>query len=363
MLISHLKKLDWFLIALAVFLTSMGLLEIYNICSQQGNFLNFKKQVIFFALGFFFMIFFSFFDYRILKTNSYLVLSLYILAVISLIGLFFLGTEIRGVKGWYSFGSFSFDPVPFLTIILIIVLSRYFSRYHVEMYRFRHILFSGIYVLFPALLIFFQPDFGSALIVVLLWIGMVIFSGVKLSHFLILIFIFSLIFSVSWLFLLEDYQKQRVISFLNPQIDERGISWNINQSKIAIGSGGLLGKGIGKGSQTQYGFLPEPQTDFIFPVLAEETGFLGVSIFFFAFLLLILRIVKIALNSQNNFARLFASGFAFLLFFQSFVNIGMSLGLLPIIGIPLPLVSYGGSQLLAFYIGLGLLESIKVYSP
>jgi len=231
------------------------------------------------------------------------------------------------------------------------------------MYRFRHILFSGIYVLFPALLIFFQPDFGSALIVVLLWIGMVIFSGVKLSHFLILIFIFSLIFSVSWLFLLEDYQKQRVISFLNPQIDERGISWNINQSKIAIGSGGLLGKGIGKGSQTQYGFLPEPQTDFIFPVLAEETGFLGVSIFFFAFLLLLLRIVKIALNSQNNFARLFTSGFAFLLFFQSFVNIGMSLGLLPIIGIPLPLVSYGGSQLLAFYIGLGLLESIKVYSP
>ena len=360
MLISHLKKIDWLLVSLAVFLTSIGLLEIYNICSQEGNFLNFKKQLIFFILGLFLIILFSFFDYRILRTNSYLVLSLYILALVSLIGLFFLGTEMRGVKGWYNFGSFSFDPVPFMAVILIVVLSKYFSRYHVEIYRFRHIFFSGIYVLMPAVLIFLQPDLGSTLILIFLWVGIVILSGVKLSHFLILILVFSLIFIISWAFILKDYQKQRFISFLNPQIDEMGISWNINQSKIAIGSGGLLGKGIGKGSQSQYGFLPEAHTDFIFSALAEETGLLGVSVLFFVFLILLFKIIKIALNSKNNFVRLFASGFAFLLFSQIFINIGMSLGLLPIVGISLPLVSYGGSQLLALYSGLGLLQSMKI---
>ena len=360
MLISHLKKIDWLLVSLAVFLTSIGLLEIYNICSQEGNFLNFKKQLIFFILGLFLIILFSFFDYRILRTNSYLVLSLYILALVSLIGLFFLGTEMRGVKGWYNFGSFSFDPVPFMAVILIVVLSKYFSRYHVEIYRFRHIFFSGIYVLMPAVLIFLQPDLGSTLILIFLWVGIVILSGVKLSHFLILILVFSLIFIISWAFILKDYQKQRFISFLNPQIDEMGISWNINQSKIAIGSGGLLGKGIGKGSQSQYGFLPEAHTDFIFSALAEETGLLGVSVLFFVFLILLFKIIKIALNSKNNFVRLFASGFAFLLFSQIFINIGMSLGLLPIVGISLPLVSYGGSQLLALYLGLGLLQSMKI---
>ena len=360
MLISRLKKIDWLLISLVTFLTSIGLLEIYNISSQQGNLLNFKKQIIFFILGLFLIVIFSFFDYRILKTNSYLVLGLYILALISLIGLFFLGTKIRGVKGWYDFGFFSFDPVPFMAIILVVVLSKYFSRYHVEIYRFRHIFFSGVYALMPAAIIFFQPDFGSALILIFLWIGIVIFSGVKLSHFLILILVFSLFFTISWTFVLKDYQKQRVTSFLNPQIDEMGISWNINQSKIAIGSGGLLGKGIGNGSQSQYGFLPEAQTDFIFSTIAEETGLLGVSVLFLAFLALLFRIIKIALNSGNNFVRLFASGFAFLLFSQIFVNIGMSLGILPVIGISLPLVSYGGSQLLAFYLGIGLLQSMKI---
>lgn len=360
MLISHLKKIDWLLISSAVFLTSIGLLEIYNICSQGGNFLNFRKQITFFILGIFLIILLSFFDYRVLRTNSYLVLGLYILALISLIGLFFLGTKIRGVKGWYDFGFFSFDPVPFMAVILIVVLSKYFSRYHVEIYRFRHIFLSGIYALMPATIIFLQPDFGSALILIFLWVGIVIFSGVKLSHFLILILAFSLIFMISWTFVLKDYQKQRIVSFLNPQIDEMGISWNINQSKIAIGSGGLLGKGIGRGSQGQYGFLPEAQTDFIFSAIAEETGLLGVSVLFLAFLILLFRIIKIALKSENNFVRLFASGFAFLLFSQIFVNIGMSIGILPIVGISLPLVSYGGSQLLAFYLGLGILQSMKI---
>jgi rod shape determining protein RodA len=339
-----------------------GLLEIYSISLSQSDFLNFEKQLLFFALGLSFIFILSFFDYRIIKANSYIVFLLYLLGVISLMGLLFFGSEIRGVQGWYKIGSFSFDPVPFIAILLIVILAKYFSRYHVEIYRFRHIALSAIYVVIPAALVFFQPDFGSAAILILIWVGMVIFSGVKLSHFLIILLIFSLTFLFSWNFLLEDYQKGRIISFLNPQVDQMGISWNVNQSQIAIGSGGLLGKGIGQGSQTQYGFLPEAQTDFIFSALAEETGLCGLSLLLLAFLFLIFKIISIGLKSKNNFSRLFASGFAFLIVSQGFVNIAMSLGLMPIIGIPLPFVSYGGSQLLSFYLGLGILQGIKTHS-
>jgi len=361
-LLSRLKKFDWFLMGSVLFLSFIGLLEIYNICLHQASFLNFGKQLIFIVLGLFLIFLFSFFDYRILKTNSYLVLSLYILILIFLIGLFFFGSEIKGVKGWYNFGFFSFDPVPFSCIILIIILSKYFSRYHVEIYKFKHIFFSGIFVLIPSIIIFFQPDFGSVLMLIFIWIGIVIFSEVKISHFLILVLIFCLMSLFLWGFALRDYQKQRIVTFLDPGADQTGVSWNINQSKIAIGSGGLLGKGIGNGSQAQYGFLPEAQTDFIFSTIAEETGFLGISILLSVFLFLIFRIIKIALISKNNFARLFASGFAFLLFSQAFINIGMSLGVLPVIGVPLPFVSYGGSQLIAFYLGLGILQNIKIHS-
>jgi len=346
-LLSRLRKFDWFLMGSVLFLSLIGLLEIYNICLHHGSFLNFQKQLIFIVLGLFLIFLFSFFDYRILKTNSYLVLGLYVLILIFLIGLFFFGSEINGVKGWYNFGLFSFDPVPFLSIILIIVLSKYFSRYHVEIYKFKHIFFSGIFVLIPSIIIFFQPDFGSVLMLIFIWVGIVIFSEVKISHFLILVLIFCLISLFLWGFALRDYQKQRIVTFLNPEVGQTGASWNINQSKIAIGSGGLFGKGIGNGSQAQYG---------------EETGFLGISILLSVFLFLIFRIIKIALISKNNFARLFASGFAFLLFSQAFINIGMSLGVLPVIGIPLPFVSYGGSQLIAFYLGLGILQNIKIHS-
>lgn len=342
----------------AFLLTCLGLLSIYSSSLGEGDFFNFKKQIVFFALGIFLVIFLSFFDLRFLRTNSYLVLTLYFLSLLSLAGLFLLGSEIRGVKGWYKMGSFSFDPVPISTIILIIVLSKYFSTRHVEIQRFQPILFSGLYAIIPIGLVLLQPDLGSTLSLIAVWFGLVLFSGIKIRHFLILILVFLIIFWISWSFLLKDYQRERVISFLNPQIDPQGISWNVNQSKIAIGAGGLLGKGIGKGSQTQYGFLPEPQTDFIFSALAEEMGFLMVTILIFAFLFLFWRIIKVALGSANNFTRLFSAGLFFLLLSQTFINIGMAQGILPIIGLPLPLVSYGGSQILAFYLGLGILMSL-----
>ncbi len=356
--LSFFKKIDWWLILPAFLLTCLGLLSIYSSSVSGGDFFNFKKQIVFFALAIFLVIFLSFVNLRFFKTNSYLVLTLYFLSLASLAGLFLLGSEIRGVRGWYKVGAFSFDPVPVTAIILIIVLSKYFSTRHVEIQRFQPILFSGLYVIIPVGLIVLQPDLGSSLSLMAVWFGLVLFSGIKIRHFLILVLLFLIVFSMSWSFWLKEYQKERIVSFLNPNIDPQGISWNVNQSKIAIGNGGLWGKGIGQGSQTQYGFLPEPQTDFIFSALAEETGFLGISILIFGFLFLFWRIIKVALSTLNNFTRLFAAGFAFLLISQTFINIGMALGILPIIGLPLPFVSYGGSHLLAFYLGLGILMSL-----
>ena len=357
---NHFKRLDWVLIIVVVLLVGFGLVSLYSSSIGKGDFLNFKKQVIFFGIGFFLMIFFSFFDWRSLREDPYLILILYSISLASLVGLFFFAPEIRGVKSWYKIGPVSVDPIEFIKIILIILLAKYFSTRHIEMYQIKHILLSGFFVFLPAVLIFLQPDLGSVLILIALWIGILIISGISLRHFLILVLCFLLIFILSWNFVLKDYQKQRIISLFYP-IDPLGVSWSQNQSKIAIGSGGILGQGIEKGSQTQYGFLPEPQTDFIFASLAEELGLIGISALFLFLSILIWRIIKIAINSQTNFSRFYASGIAVLLISQIFIHIGMNVGILPIIGIPLPLISYGGSSLIATFIGLGILQSIKTH--
>lgn len=355
----RLKKFDWVLIISAVLLVSLGFFSIYSSSLGRGDFLNFKKQIIFLGIGLFLMFLISLFDFRVLRDNPYLILVLYFLCLLSLTGLFFV-PEIRGVKSWYKLGPLSIDPIEFTKIVLVILLAKYFSMRHVEMYRLRHIILSGLYILIPSALIFFQPDLGSVLILVSLWIAVLIISGIKIRHFLILCLVMFLISILGWSFLLKDYQKQRILSFIDPQLEPLGVSWSQEQARIAIGSGGILGKGLGRGSQTQYGFLPEPQTDFIFSSLAEETGMLGVLVLLFLFSVFIWRIIRIAIFSEANFFRLFASGLATLLISQFFIHIGMNLGILPIIGIPLPLVSYGGSSLIAIFIGLGIIQSIKI---
>lgn len=356
----HLKNLDWILIISTLLLVAMGLLSICSSSSSRGDFSNFQKQLIFFGLGFFLMIGLSFFDWRGLRDNPYLILILYFLCIATLSGLFFFAPEIRGVQRWYKIGELTIDPGEFTKLVLIILLAKYFSSRHVEMYQIRHILFSGFYFLIPAGLIFFQPDLGQVIILAALWLGILIISGISFKRFLILLFCFLLIFILAWNLVLKDYQKIRILSFIQPQLtDHLAIGWSKLQARIAIGSGGIFGQGIGKGSQTKYGFLPEPQTDFIFAALAEETGLIGILVLFFLFSILIWRILRIALLTQTNFGRLFASGFAILLTSQIFINIGMNIGILPIIGIPLPLVSYGGSSLIATFIGLGILQKIN----
>lgn len=228
------------------------------------------------------------------------------------------------------------------------------------MYRLGHILLSGFYVLVPSLLVFRQPDMGSALILVFVWLAILLMSGIKLKAFLLLVLCGVLMFALAWPFLLRDYQKERILTFIYPeQADPLKEGWSQDQAVIAIGSAGFWGKGFAQGSQTQAGFLSEPQTDFIFSAIAEEFGFLGVAVLLFLFAVLIWKIVKTAIASQSNFSRLFALGFASLIAIQIFLNVGMNLGLLPVMGIPLPFISYGGSGFIVFFMGLGIVQSMR----
>ncbi len=356
--LSYIKNLDWILAGCAIALSFIGLLSLSG-GLKDGLPGNFYRQAIFLLVGFFLMILVSFFDWRSLKEDSRLVLAIYFSGFLLLLGLFFLAPEIRGVQRWYVIGPLSFGPVEFVKIALIVLLAKYFSKRHVEMYRFSHIVFSGGYVFLLSIMTFFQPDMGSAAVLVILWIGVLFVSGIKTRHFLILCLIAALVFSFSWAFLLEDYQKTRIIGFLEPHLDPQGINWNPEQAKIAIGSGGIFGQGIGQGTQTRYGFLPETDTDFIFSAIAEEMGMVGVSIVLGLFMILTLRVLKIALKVRDNFSRLVCFGFAILIVSQVFINIGMNQGILPIVGLPLPLVSYGGGSLVFTFIGIGIIQSIK----
>ena len=360
-LTNQLKKLDWGIIVSAILLVCFGLAAIYSTCLPKNNFSNFEKQFIFFIIGFLVMFAISFFDYRILRNNSYLILILYGICLALLVGLHFFAPVIRGARGWYKIGILSLDPIEPTKIVLVVLLAKYFSMRHVEMYKFRHIFFSGLYVLLPAILVFTKPDLGSATILMLIWFVTLLISGIKLNHFLILFLCFILIAGFSWNFLLKDYQKQRVTAFLFPY-DYLGASWSQNQTKISIGSGQIFGEGLGKGSQVQYGFLPEPHTDFIFSVISEEWGMVGVLVLFFIYGFLVWRVLKIAIQSKSNFPRLFASGYAIILTVQFFINIGMNLSLLPVVGIYLPFISYGGSGLIGNFVSLGILQSIKTRS-
>ncbi|MDD3292676.1 MAG: rod shape-determining protein RodA [Candidatus Pacebacteria bacterium] len=353
-----LRKMDWTLIGISVLLCVFGLVSIFS--SSGENLSNFYKQLFFVFIGIVLMFLMSFYDNRNLRENSLLILSFYLVCVFFLIGLFFFAPEIRGIKSWYEIGIFSFSPIEPMKIILMLILAKYFSKKHVELYNLKHIIFSGIYIAIPAILIFLQPEIGSVIILLSIWIGILLVSGIRIREFMILFLIFLILFGATWTFLLKDYQKNRIFNFIAPQEDLLGEGWSQNQAKISIGSGGLIGKGIGNGSQTQYDFLPEPQTDFIFSAIAEETGFIGVTILFMLFLSLFWRIIRIALSAQSNFSRLFACGLAFSIFIQMVINIGMNLGVLPVIGIPLPLVSYGGSNLVFTFIAFGILQNMKI---
>ncbi len=357
---SHLRKLDWPLIIIVLLLSGVGLLTIYGIGSSE-SLLFFKKQVYFLILGVALMLGLSFFDYRVFKNNSSVLVVLYLLSLLSLIFVLF-SQDIKGASSWFRLGVVNFEPIEFVKIIVILFLAKYFSLRHIELYRVRHLVISGFYVALLVGAVLLQPDFGSALVLLSIWFGVIVVAGIKIRHLVILFLVMILLFVGSWFLILKDYQKQRILTFLNPQEDPYGGGYHISQSLIAVGSGGIFGQGLGDNSQAGLKFLPEQHTDFIFATLAEQRGLIGVSILLILYAFLFWKIIKVALTSLNNFSRLFVSGLVIMIFVQVMINIGMSMAILPITGLTLPLVSYGGSSLVSIFLALGILQSIKARS-
>ena len=353
------KKLDWILVITVLLLVVVGLLSIYSITREESLEI-FKRQLIYVVLGLFLMFIFVLFDYRIFRDNNFFLLGLYFLSLFLLVSVLLIGKEVRGASSWIRIGELGFEPVELIKLVIILVLAKYFSLRHIEVYRLRHLIISGLYVLFPLILILIQPELGYILVISAVWLAVVIVAGIRIRHLLILFLIGAIVFSIGWFTLLKDYQKERIESFLNPYSDPLGQGYHIIQSIIAIGSGKFFGRGLGHGTQSQLNFLPEQHTDFIFATIAEEWGFLGSVFILVLFGILLYRLVKISLASFNNFARLFSIGLATMLLFQAVINIGMNMGLLPIIGIPLPFVSYGGSSIVMSFIAIGVIQSIVV---
>ncbi|HEX9664602.1 MAG TPA: rod shape-determining protein RodA [Patescibacteria group bacterium] len=359
--IDHFKKFDWILFIVVFLLISFGLAAIYsvNLSLEGNNFLNFKKQLIFAGIGLALLFIFSFVDYRIFRSYSHI---FYAVGIIALLGVILLGVKIRGTRGWYQLGGFTFQPVELVKLFSIIFMAKYFSTWARSLDKFRHIILSGLGVFVYFMLVAFQPDFGSAIILFLLWLGSVLVIGIKKSHLAVIGLILVLISTFSWFFLLAGYQQSRIMTFLNPAADPLGRGYNITQSTIAIGAGQLFGRGLGFGSQSQLKFLPESQTDFIFAVIAEELGFAGVALILVFFGLLLFRLFRVFSLVRNDFELFLVLGIMILFFSHILINVGMNLGIAPVTGISLPFLSYGGSFLITSLLMIGIVQNIIISS-
>jgi rod shape determining protein RodA len=350
-------NIDWLLFFTALTISFLGL---FTMNSFVGNDSNFYKQIIWLVVSVLAFFSFSFIDYRFLRKSKVVIL-IFLLSFLLLLALFALGKVSKGAQSWFNFGGIAFQPSDPIKLALIILLSKYFSRRHVEIANIRHIIVSGSYTFVIFALVFFQPDFGSALIIFLIWLGMILVSGVSKKHLFLVFLIGSISFGALWIYGLRDYQKLRVINFLHPMADIRGAGYSAYQATIAIGSGQVLGKGVGYGTQSKLQFLPEYKTDFIFAAYAEEWGLIGVLILFFLFGVFLWRIVRISYYGSTNFEMLFGMGLAILFMSHFLVNVGMNMGLMPVTGITFPFMSYGGTNLLSSFIGLGILMGMRRY--
>lgn len=355
--IKRILGFDWVFFGSVVLLFSIGMAALYSIGlgKEPQDFYFFQKQGLTFLGGLSLVIILSIINYRKIKSYS---IVLYGLSCVLLVAVLFLGETVRGTKGWFYFGSFGFQPVELAKIGLILALAFYLSTYARQISQFRHFFASALIAGVPITLVMMQPDFGSALLLFMVWLGMVVMSGIP-KKYLVLIGVLSIgLFTTAWLFLFKDYQKDRVLTFINPTEEVSGRSYNVRQSLIAIGSGQWMGKGLGFGSQSHLKFLPENQTDFIFAVIAEELGLIGVIAMLFLWGVFFYRLSVLMRRARDDFALFTCVGVALIFIIQITVNIGGNLGMMPITGIVLPFISYGGSALLAELIMIGIVESI-----
>jgi rod shape determining protein RodA len=347
-----LRHQDWLLNAAVIFLAVASLVVLSSIDKEL-----FWQQLIWFFTGFVLILLFSLLDWRPLINYKWLIFGIYLLAIVFLIITYFFAPAIRGTRSWLVLGPVQIQTSEFAKLALIVLLATFFAKSHIGIARKSILLKSFFYFAIPAGLVLLQPDLGSTLILFAIWVGFLLVSGIRWRHLVIGFFIFLIIGLAGWSFFLRDYQKERILAFINPNYDPLGVNYSVIQSKIAIGSGGFWGKGYGQGTQVQLGFLPAAATDFIFAAFVEEWGFFGGALMITAFIFLLLRIIKIGVNCHNNFYKLICLGTALMFLAQFIINMGSTLGMLPVIGVTFPFFSYGGSSILTNSILIGIIQS------
>lgn len=352
------KGIDWILFGATLPILAVGLITMHSF-SGDASFASHQMISMSVAIVAFFVI--SNIDVRSIRSSTVSMI-IYSVTIFLLLALFTLGKISHGAQSWFSFGDFSLQPSDFAKVALIIILAKYFSRRHIEIANIKHIFISGMYAFIPFVLVLLSPDLGSAMIIGLIWLGMVMISGISKKHLLAMIALALFVFGLLWGFGFKEYQKDRVRNFINPLADIHGAGYNAYQSTIAVGSGGLFGKGVGYGTQSRLKFLPEYQTDFIFAAFAEEWGFAGVIILFGLYGVIVWRIIKNAMVGATNFEMLLGAGIAVYFIVHIFINVGMNMHLLPVTGTPLPFMSYGGTHILTEFIALGLVVATSKYS-
>ncbi|MDP3881134.1 MAG: FtsW/RodA/SpoVE family cell cycle protein, partial [bacterium] len=351
------QKQDWILYASLAVLMSASLLMMASIGS---NF--FIQQLISVLIAVVLMFYFSTLNWRALRSYPLIILGIYFVALAALIFTSLFASPIRNARSWLVIGPFQFQVAELMKVAIIILFSYFFAKHHIGIAKLSNILRSFIYLAIPAFFIFLQPDMGTMSVLLAIWVGYLLVSGLKSKHIIAGMVMIVILSAISWSFVLADYQKERIIGFFQPEYDPLGINYSTIQAKIAIGSGSFFGKGFRQGTQTQLGFLPEAASDFVYAAFIEEWGFLGGVVVLIAFLLALFRILVIGMNSDSNFYRLLCLGTSIMFLVQFLLNVGSATGMLPVIGITFPFFSYGGSSIIANSILIGMVQSANRYS-
>ncbi|NTW37234.1 MAG: rod shape-determining protein RodA [Syntrophobacteraceae bacterium] len=350
---------DWTLLGIILAIASIGILNLYSATAkiEMAGTPFYVKQIFWVLIGLTLMVVLAFVEYRFYSDFAYLV---YAIASVLLLLVLVYGIITSGAQRWVRIGSLSFQPSEFVKIAFIFALAKFFHRPpDREGYSLKQLPFPFLLLLLPMALILKQPDLGTAIILLLVFFSTLIFVKIRWSSLLAIGLAGAAAVPLLWNFL-KEYQKRRIVTFFNPDLDPLGAGYHLIQSKIAVGSGGIIGKGFMKGTQSRLGFLPEQQTDFIFSALGEEWGLIGSLLVIGLYVALILWGLRIAVHARDRFSAILAFGVVAMLFWHVFINIGMVVGLLPVVGLTLPLMSYGGSSLVAVYAAMGLLANVAL---
>jgi len=354
------RDFDWGLLTVVLMICGVGIVEIYTATMGTkfaGSALH-VKQIYWVVAGVALMFLVSLVNYEMLLENVHW---FYLAALVSLLAVALFGRRYLGAKRWIMLpGGQHFQPSEWVKLILILALAKYFADHVREDATVADIVKAGLIAGVPFLLVLRQPDLGTALTYVPVAIMALFLGGIKFRHAAIILLVGAMLAPIAWHYGLKGYQKQRLTTFLNPEVDAQGSGYQVNQSLIAVGSGGIWGKGAAKGTQTQGDFLPVPQTDFIFAALAEEHGFVGCLFVLLLYFVLLMRLIQNAQTAPDRAGTFVVMGIVAVLAFHLMVNIGMVVGYMPVTGIPLPLMSYGGSSVLFMFLALGLVNNIRM---